>query len=400
MKKNILMLQVVFPNLEKEHNLYSDLAEEFAKKGHNVHVVTIHDQLDKIDNVQKYSLQVQRGVNILRVKTPTKYFNTNFVEKGITVELMPHYFNMAIKKYWDNVDFDLVVSVSMVTGFYKIIQKLKKKNSKIRTYLLLRDLFPQMANDMGVLPKPLYYHFKNQQIKLYNSADIIGCMSQGNIDYLDQNLQEITTKKEILPNWRTIRERVNIDFDFKKQYGLNDKIVAVFGGVIGIQQGLDFLLDLAANVQIDHPEFHFVIIGNGTEKERLKQRIIDEKIENVTIFDRIPSVQYEAALQQCDIGLINLHGDLGVPHVPSKTLSYYEASIPILAATDSVTDYNQIIENNECGYGVIYGDLKGYTEKLVLLKDKELRSELGRNGRQRLEEHLQSEQIAKKILYK
>ena len=186
MCKNILFLQVLFPDIEKEETLYTQLAEEFKNQGYNVYVVTIQDYIGEKEKKETY-VDKQKGLNILRVNTPTKYFNTNFIEKGITTVSIPYLFSKAIDKNFKSIKFDIIVSISIIPGLYKTIEKIKKRdNSKV--YLLLRDMFPQMAQDMGILPTPMYYYFRKQQIKLYNISDIIGCMSEGNIEYVKKNL--------------------------------------------------------------------------------------------------------------------------------------------------------------------------------------------------------------------
>lgn len=397
MSKNILFLQVLFPDIEKEETLYTQLAEEFKNQGYNVYVVTIQDYIGEKEKKETY-VDKQKGLNILRVNTPTKYFNTNFIEKGITTVSIPYLFSKAIDKYFKSIKFDIIVSISIIPGLYKTIEKIKKRdNSKI--YLLLRDMFPQMAQDMGILPVPIYNYFRRQQIKLYNLSDVIGCMSQGNIDYVITNLTEVDPSKlVILPNWRTIKEENSeIKIDFKKKYGLENKIVAIFGGVLGIQQGLDFLLELAEYMK-EYDQLRFVLIGNGTEKERIRRICKEKELVNVTVFDRIPSYEYEAALKQCDIGLINLHGDLKVPHIPSKTLSYLEAGIPILAAVSESTDYGSILEEYRCGLCCNYGEIEKYKKNMISLLDYKIRTNMGNNARKYIINKLQTRDVVNEII--
>ena len=395
--KNILFLQVLFPNLDKEENLYSHLAEEFVNQGYNVYVVTIQDFIGDKDLKMNTYIEMQKGINILRVHTPTKYFNTNFVEKGVTTLLIPYLYSKNIKKFLNGIKFDIVISISIIPGLYKVIKNIKKLyNSQV--YILLRDMFPQMANDMGILPKFMYEYFLRQQIKLYNIGDIIGCMSPGNIDYVKNNLPQVEYNKlKLLPNWRTVSNKViDNNIDFREKYNLQNKIIAIFGGVLGIQQGLDFLLELAEEMQ-RYEELVFILIGNGTEKDKLKKICLEKSLKNVIIFDRIPSSEYEAALRQCDIGLINLHGNLTVPHIPSKTLSYLEAGIPILAATDKNTDYGDVLEEMGAGLWCEYKDLHKYKENMEYMLDEVNRKKMGNKGKEYLLSNLQTDIIVKEI---
>lgn len=396
MKKNILFLQVLFPDIEKEETLYTELAEEFHKNGYNVYVVTIQDYIGEAEKKRTF-LHEQRGINILRVKTPTKYFNTNFIQKGLTTVMIPYLFSRAIKKHFKGIKFDFLVSISIIPGLYKTIHKIKKRDN-CKIYLLLRDIFPQMARDMGVLPEPIYSHFKRQQIKLYNISDVIGCMSQGNIDYVKRNLPQVSGDKlTLLPNWKTIKEhKEQSTYLFRQKYGLENKVIAMFGGVIGIQQGLDFLLDLAFEMK-EYDELRFVIMGNGTEKSKLVKICNERKLSNVMILDRVSSYEYDEILNQCDIGLINLHGDVNVPHIPSKTLSYLEAGKPILAAVSVNTDYGKILEENNCGFCCAYGDIKNYKSNMIKLLDSKTRTQLGDNAKKYIIDKLQTKDAVKSI---
>lgn len=395
--KNVLLLQVLFPNLEKEDNLYSELAKELLNQGCNVFVVTIQDFIGEKNIDKRTYVEKQQGIEILRVYTPTKYFNTNFIEKGITTLFIPFLYNKNIKKYFSNIDFDIIISISIIPGLYRTIKKVKK-NNETKVYLLLRDMFPQMAQDMGVLPLPIFKYFRKQQIKLYNCADVIGCMSPKNINYVKDNLPQVDSKKlKLLPNWRTVNlNECNNSFNFRKKYNLNNKVIAIFGGVLGIQQGLDFLLELA-NQMIQYEQLVFLIIGNGTEKQKLRDICKQKKLHNVLIFDRIPSYEYESALKTCDIGLINLHGSLTVPHIPSKTLSYLEAGIPILAATDKNTDYGQLLMEMNAGLWCEYGDIDTYKNNMIALLDDTFRKELGNKGKEYLLKNLRTDLITKEI---
>ena len=112
---------------------------------------------------------------------------------------------------------------------------------------------------------------------------------------------------------------------------------------MGIAQELDFLMELAKTYR-DDDSVRFLLIGEGTEKKRLEQLVRDESLSNVLIKDKIPSRDLAALLSQCDIGLINLNRNFTVPNIPSKTLDYFEARIPILAAIDPATDYGRLLD--------------------------------------------------------
>jgi len=105
-------------------------------------------------------------------------------------------------------------------------------------------------------------------------------------------------------------------------------------------------------------------------------------------------------MKQCDIGLINLSRKFTIPNIPSKTIAYFKACIPILASTDKNTDYKDLlIKKAKAGLWSETGDLKTYKSNFdKLFNDKKLREELGRNGRRFLEENLSVEKAYQIIM--
>ncbi|MGH1288386.1 glycosyltransferase family 4 protein [Bacillus toyonensis] len=393
---NILFLMIAFPDVEKTENLYTELAHEFKNHDHNVYVATILGDSDHTQTI----LRNEKGVNVLRISSG-KLFNVNYIVKGINTVLLPYRFNQDIKKYFKDVKFDLVISPTPPITFLNTIKKLKKKHS-CKSYLILRDIFPQNAKDLGLINNELLFsYFRRKEKKLYGISDHIGCMSQGNIDYIVKHNTDIKQEKlELLPNWRKVRENSLLPkTNYRKQYGFNDdQIVLIFGGNIGLPQELDFLLELVECYK-HREDIKFLIIGSGNRQESLKKMIVERELTNVILKDPVPSQEYDCLVRDCDIGLINLNRDFTIPNIPSKTLAYFEAEVPILASIDQNTDYGQVLNEARAGMWSITGDLESYKnnfEKLVC--DKELRKSMGRNGRSYLIQNLGVNKAYKTII--
>jgi len=125
-----------------------------------------------------------------------------------------------------------------------------------------------------------------------------------------------------------------------------------------------------------------------------------EKISNVIIKDMLPRDEYNNLIKQCDVGLINLSGKFTIPNIPSKTIAYFKASIPVLASTDKNTDYKDLLlEKAEAGLWSETGDLIAYKNNFErLLNDEKLRRELGENGRRFFEKNLNIEKAYQTII--
>jgi len=219
--------------------------------------------------------------------------------------------------------------------------------------------------------------------KLYQISDTIGCMSQANVDFLLRHHPQIPQQKvEINPNSIT-----PISFDksegkrkaIKQKYHLPlDKKIFVYGGNLGKPQGLDFLLETIQDTK--NEDVYFLIVGNGTEYHRIKIWFEQQKPQNAMLLSSLPKDDYDHLLSSCDVGLIFLDKRFTIPNFPSRLLSYLEMELPVIATTDPHTDIGDIIEEAQCGYKVLSGDLKQMQQTIdkLLASDIEM---LGRNAK-------------------
>ena len=383
---NVLFLMISFPNIREHSNHYTDLAEEFSKNGHNVYIATL---LEKKYNQNTYLERVEE-LNILRVKAGDWFDTNSVIKKGLTLVTIANYFKKAINKYFSNIKFDLIIYPTPPITFAPTVKYIKKRDG-CKAYLILRDIFPQGIRDLGLLNNQLLFnYFRKKEKQLYDISDYIGCMSDGNINYVLEHNNIDKKKLEILYNWGKCNYNNGLsDVNYKEKYGLEEKFIAVFGGNVGLPQELEFLLELAKDYK-ERDNIVFLIIGRGAQKQKIVNLIKSEKISNVVVKDFIPRNEYYNLIKQCDIGLINLSRKFTIPNTPSKTTDYFEAGIPILASTDINTDYKDLLTKKaNAGLWSETGDLKTYKSNFdKLFNDKKLREELGKNGRYFYEENL------------
>jgi len=394
MKKKILYLALDFPNIEKSNNLYTDLMEEFRDNDHEVFVVAPSSE------VLKTELRNESGMQVLRVKT-LPLLNVNVVKKGIANLLLPKRFLKAINVFYKNIDFDVIILPTPPITLYTVVQSLKKKR-KIPVYLILRDIFPQNAIDLGMISKKgaIYKYFRRLEKKLYNISDMIGCMSQGNIDYILQHNNDVDASKlHILRNWQKNQDFSSIDKnEIKLKFNLENKFVIFFGGNIGKPQKVENIVSLANSFK-HNKNVIFYIIGKGTEKDKLIKLVENNKLVNVIIKDFLPRNEYIEMMQIADVGLVSLDEKFTIPNMPSKALSYFNVRIPVIALIDENTDFGTWVENEvKAGYWVSAKDPSLLVEKIeYLIENPGQRNIIGENGYNYFVKHL-NPTVAYKII--
>lgn len=349
---NVLFLTLLdFDSLD-ERNIYTDLLREFAKHGHNLFVIS---PVEKRKKQETRLLKTDKAM-ILKLKIGNTQ-KTNIIEKGISTISIEPKFIAGIKKYFSDIKFDLVIYSTPPITFCNAIEFVKRRDGA-KTYLLLKDIFPQNAVDLGMMSKNgvkglIYKFFRNKEKKLYRISDYIGCMSQANVDYVLKHNPEINPEKvEICPNSVDVVD-MSIDEEtrreIRKKYSIPlDKKVFIYGGNLGKPQGIDFMIECLKS-QKKNKDAYFLIVGDGTEYGKIESYVENDKPMNVRLMKRLPKDDYDKMVAACDVGMIFLDHRFTIPNFPSRILSYMQAKIPVLAVTDSNTDIGKVIV--EGGFG-------------------------------------------------
>lgn len=363
------------------HGIYSDLMRKFRDEDHEIYIVSPRERRSG-EKTRQYD---SGGVHFLGVKT-LNLQKTNAIEKGIGQVLVETQFKKAIKHYWGNVKFDLILYSTPPITFPKVIQYLKEVNPQVKTYLLLKDIFPQNAVDLGMMSKTgpkgfLYRFFRKKEKILYALSDHIGCMSPANVRYVVEHNSDVNSEKvEVAPNSYDALEYVTpskeqVD-EIRIKYNLpTAKPVFIYGGNLGKPQGIPFLIQcLEANK--DRNDCHFVVVGNGTEYGEMKAWYKASQPLSVSVFSALPKVDYDQLVRACDVGLIFLDYRFTIPNYPSRLLPYLMEKKPVIAATDPNCDIGSIAEQNGYGYWCPSNDVNAFTQCV----DKMLASDLSRMG--------------------
>jgi glycosyltransferase involved in cell wall biosynthesis len=387
---NILFLTLLDFSSTKENGIYTDLMREFVKNNHNVYIIS---PTEKRKN-QPINLIDKGNIKILKLQIGNIQ-KTNLLEKGISTLTLESKFLKGIRNYFSEVKFDLVIYSTPPITLKKAIEFVKNRDNAI-TYLLLKDIFPQNAVDLGILNKTgmkgvIYNYFRKKEKDLYKLSDYIGCMSKANVEFLLKNNQYLSPLNvEVCPNSIDpiiVEKNEQSISQIKRKYNIpTNKTVFIYGGNLGKPQGIDFLMDcLKANKL--NKEVYFIIVGSGTEFSRLKIFFEEENLKNAQLFNQLPKDDYEILVNSCDVGLIFLDSRFTIPNFPSRLLSYMQASMPVLAATDRNTDIGLIIKQGEFGYWCESSDIDQFNQKVKALCDIKTRERMGLNARKYLEDN-------------
>ena len=397
---NVLFLTLLDFDTLNQNNIYTDLLREFTKNGHNVFAISPVERKTK----RKTELIKDGKVSFLKLRIGYTQ-KTNIIEKGISTISIEPQFKRGIKKFWSDVKFDLILYSTPPITFCKSVGFVKKRDNA-KTYLLLKDIFPQNAVDIGMMSKSgvkgvLYKYFRKKERNLYAISDCIGCMSKANADYVLKHNPEINSEiVEVCPNSVEIVD-IRVDSatkdEMRRKYGIPlDKKVFVYGGNLGKPQGIPFLIKCLKS-QMKNKDAYFLVVGDGTEFGKLEQFFNEQKPENMKLMKRLPKEDYDWMIAACDVGMIFLDYRFSIPNFPSRLLSYMQAGIPVLAVTDPNTDIGKVIIDGGFGWWCESNDVMTFHEKVQEACKSDLKS-MGVKGFRYLEEHYSAEKSYKIIM--
>lgn len=350
---NVLLLSIGNLKDVRQHEIYTDLLREFRDRGHSVYAISTYER--RVNKETEFKEEF--GIKMLRVKIGN-ITKCGTLEKGISTVTLQSEFKKAIKKYLSDVVFDLVLYSTPPITLCSVVEYIKKRDGA-HTYLMLKDIFPQNALDIGILAEggvkgAIYKYFKAKEKKLYEISDSIGCMSPANVQYLLEHNPELDASKVgLCPNCIEVqdfvlnKEEINL---MRDKYGIpKDKRVFVYGGNLGKPQDVPFIIE-CLKTQTENKKAYFLIVGDGAEYGTLEKFFNENKCDNMRLMKTMPKDDYDRMTAACDIGLIFLDYRFTIPNYPSRMLAYMQTALPVLACTDEATDIAQTVTDGGFGW--------------------------------------------------
>lgn len=360
-----------------------DLSREFAAQGHRPVVIVPSPMSDKPWVVEQLD-----GVEVLRVAAPPTR-SPSFVRRAIAEMWLPFamYFNIR-RSPFASANWDLLVWYSPPIFFGPLIAKLRRKSkgknkgkNKARTYLILRDIFPEWAVDLGLVRRgPVYLVFKAIAAFQYSVAQVIGVQTESNLHYL-KKWERAPRRIEVLRNWLAVTPDVGSSIVVRNT-PLAGRKIFVYIGNMGVAQGMDIFIDLIHSLR-DRTDIGFLFVGRGTEFARLEAEKASRDLSNALFFGEIDSTEIPGLLAQCHVGMVALHPDHKTHNIPGKFVSYVQYGVPVLARVNPGTDLMRLIEAEQVGkvyVGNSLAELKELAEQLM--DDEALRHSMSERGRE------------------
>lgn len=360
---NLLLITIDYPpEIRSVATMCRELADELARRGHKVTVVTAWPRYNLPAGVKsgQFKEDMQEGrVRVIRVKTLPLH-KSNYLVRGLAQITLPFLFLRTLKQSSSPLmgegrgeGFDAVIVYSPPLSLAKIGAWAKKKYGA-RLLLNVQDVFPQNAIDLGILRNSwAIKYFERVESQAYHAADVLTTCTEGARQFLITCKKVSPDKVTAVYNWADLQPYEQArPADFRARYGLEGKFIMLFAGILGPSQGLDHVIEVAKRV-VDLPKVVFLFVGDGTEKTKLRTMAAEYGLTNVQFEDFISPKEYAALLKEVDVGLMSLKRDCKTPTIPGKFFGFAAARLPVLAFLNLESEGHRVIREAQCGYSLV-----------------------------------------------
>jgi len=268
----------------------------------------------------------------------------------------------------------------------------------------VRDLWPESLTAVGVGKEDSLLHHTLAGIAgfLYERSNRIVVVTPAFRDYLIQHWHVPAERIAVVENGveTAVFSPLPIasDEDLRARLGAKGKFLVCYVGTMGMAHGLETLLDAAAQLQQQGLPVHFLLVGEGAEKQRIKDLAQSRSLCNILFLDQQPREKIPAFISASDACLVLLKKtDIFKTVIPTKMLEFMSCARPVILGVDGQA--RRIIEDARAGLVIEPENSAALAQAIrQLLADRELGGMLGHNGREYIVRHFSRASTAERYI--
>ena len=319
-----------------------DLSKQLVAIGCKLTIIVPDDA-----GLKPITIDAKGLLTIMRIRLPTSGGN-NLFRRAIREISMPFIMLWHLRRstVWsDKYNGVIWYSPSIFLG---PVAHVLKRRSTCKSYLILRDIFPDWAADLGIIRKGLiYYFFKLVAFYQYCLADTIGVQTASALRLFEWKERRSKGSIEVLENWLGKEGNKVCPINIGNT-PLRGRTILVYAGNMGEAQNVLRILPLAKAVE-EREDIGFLMIGRGTQAQQLRDDAERNNITNMLFYEQIEPDEVPSLFDQCAIGLVLLDHKFKSHNIPGKFLAYIQSGLPVFAMINPNNDLFAVISNNDVG---------------------------------------------------
>lgn len=244
---------------------------------------------------------------------------------------------------------DIVVSYTDPPFFGFLALRLKRRYGIPFVYYC-QDLYPDVLEAIDMAPPVLTQAFRWVQKRLLAGADRVIALGEDMAVRLRAKGVE-DDRICIIHNWvdtqaiRPVKEKNA----WRREHRLDGKFVVMYSGNFGHIWDLDTVLDAAASLR-DRLDIQFCLIGSGSRRAHVEQRVKSENLSNVSLLPYQPKEELSHSLSAADVHVVPMRAGVYGSVVPSKVYGILAAATPMVVLGEAASEPGRIIASHGCGW--------------------------------------------------
>lgn len=406
MKKRLLVYAHYFyPDVASTGQILTELCEGLQEYFHITVICVVPSYDGKVD--QKYKMKrlykdKYKNIDMVRVRVP-EFNKKNKISR--VKNILAYFFNSILATFKIG-NQDIIFSISqppILGGMLGVIGKIVKRAKLIYN---IQDFNPEQTMVVG-------YSKNRILLKVAMILDKFSCRKTDNIIVVGRDMQETlrnrfknkkVPKNVFINNWidetkiYPLLDNSKKVIEFKKKYGLENKIVIMYSGNIGLYYDLENLIKVIGRFK-GREDVVFTFIGEGSVKQNLENYVKQNKLDNVKFIPYQNKANLIYSLNAADVHwVVNAKGIKGVS-VPSKLYGVMAAGRTVLGVLEEGSEARLIIEECGCGvciepgkYDLIYEELEKIIDNIDEYK------KFGIQGKKYVDKYIKKDVAIKKYI--
>jgi glycosyltransferase involved in cell wall biosynthesis len=368
-----LMVPLRFPTEPGQSYLTTELADALVAAGHGVEVLCL--DWDAPSGAPPQRQTSASGIRVLRC-APRSVGGRGALSHASKFLLSGRHLAAVAGRELRLDSFDAVIAWMPALAIAPLLPRLRKAGVRHRL-LFIWDFFPDHHHEIGRIPGGLPYLLARAwERRLLAHFSAILCTLPANVDYLRRNYPLRNDQRVLVtPVWADVAPRPPVDRDaLRERHGLpRHRPIAVFGGQLVEGRGFEQMLAAGALGEAQGSPLLFLFVGDGRLAEGIRRRAASA--DNVAWRPALAREDYVDLLGACDVGMAATVPGVTSFSVPSKTVDYLRAGLPVVAAVEHGNDFVGILERYQVGRAVAFGDASGFlAEAQSLATEPKLRA--------------------------
>lgn len=382
----VILNQYYVPDVASTGHLLHELAEEFARLGRPVKVMTCFPSYGPRETwLPCQSREFTNGVAVRRLRT-TRYSKDRLAGRLLNSAtfLVP----LAVRQLFARRRGNVYLYTSnppylgVIGGFVSLFRR--------HPYVvLLHDSYPHLAVWVGKIRRRGFierlWHRLNRVMYRRALHTIVLCRKAKELVCREYGIAP--ERVHVIPNWadpNALVPKPKAQTDFAKANGLVEPFTLLYSGNLGLYYEFDMLLAAAERLQGEN--FRLVFIGSGGKRQRIVETIARRGLRNVLLFPYQPFETLNDSLNACDASLVTIAEGIEGISFPSKLYSSLSVGKPIVAISEEDSELRETVERDRTGLWARLGDVDGLVAAIRrLMADAALCGELGANARRLME---------------